>query len=62
MGRRAKYLVAELSSGEALIMHLGMTGRFTVPGKKPGKFHHEAGEAENTSCRLRHAGRGDRHF
>ena len=25
-------------------MHLGMTGRFTVSGKKPGKFHHEAGE------------------
>jgi formamidopyrimidine-DNA glycosylase len=46
MGRRAKYLVAELSSGEALIMHLGMTGRFTVSGKKPGKFHHEAGDAE----------------
>ncbi len=46
MGRRAKYLVAELSSGEALIMHLGMTGRFTVEGKKPGKFHHEAGAAE----------------
>lgn len=52
MGRRAKYLVAELSSGEALIMHLGMTGRFTVAerksgeGKKPGKFHHEAGAGE----------------
>jgi formamidopyrimidine-DNA glycosylase len=44
LGRRAKYLVGELSSGEALIMHLGMTGRFTVSGKKPGKFHHEAGE------------------
>lgn len=28
--RRAKYLVAVLSGGEALIMHLGMTGRFTV--------------------------------
>lgn len=44
LGRRAKYLVGELSSGEALIMHLGMTGRFTVSSKKPGKFHHEAGE------------------
>jgi formamidopyrimidine-DNA glycosylase len=44
LGRRAKYLVGELSSGEALIMHLGMTGRFTVSGKKPGRFHHEAGE------------------
>jgi formamidopyrimidine-DNA glycosylase len=28
--RRAKYLVASLSSGESLIMHLGMSGRFTV--------------------------------
>src|ERR1700754_5261454 len=45
LGRRAKYLVGELSTGEALIMHLGMTGRFTVEGRKrPGKFHHEAGE------------------
>jgi formamidopyrimidine-DNA glycosylase len=46
LGRRAKYLVGELSNGEALIMHLGMTGRFTVSGIKPGKFHHEAGEDE----------------
>ena len=46
MGRRAKYLVAELSNGEALIMHLGMTGRFTVSGKQPGDFHHKAGESE----------------
>lgn len=28
--RRAKYLLAELSSGEDLLMHLGMTGRFTI--------------------------------
>jgi formamidopyrimidine-DNA glycosylase len=28
--RRAKYLVAVLSGGDALVMHLGMTGRFTV--------------------------------
>jgi formamidopyrimidine-DNA glycosylase len=46
LGRRAKYLVGELSTGEALIMHLGMTGRFTVSGKKPGKFHLEVGEDE----------------
>ncbi len=30
LNRRAKYLIAELSSGEALVMHLGMTGRFTI--------------------------------
>ncbi len=31
--RRAKYLIARLSSGEALVMHLGMTGRFTIAAK-----------------------------
>ena len=30
LDRRAKYLVARLSTGEALLMHLGMTGRFHV--------------------------------
>jgi len=28
--RRAKYLVAELSTGDCLVMHLGMSGRFLV--------------------------------
>ena len=35
--RRAKYLVASLSSGETLVMHLGMTGRFTVAGGTEGR-------------------------
>jgi len=45
--RRAKYLLAELESGEHLLMHLGMSGRFTIhapEGKKhgrPGGFHHD---------------------
>lgn len=43
LARRAKYLVAELSGGEALIMHLGMTGRFTIGHHQPGVFHHPAG-------------------
>jgi len=30
LGRRAKYLMAQLSSGEMLVMHLGMSGRFTI--------------------------------
>ncbi len=30
LDRRAKYLVAQLDTGEALIMHLGMSGRFSV--------------------------------
>jgi len=42
MGRRAKYLLADLSSGDVLLMHLGMSGSFRV-GKDtaPGKYHHE---------------------
>ena len=30
LARRAKYLIAHLSTAEKLIMHLGMTGRFTI--------------------------------
>lgn len=47
LGRRAKYLVADLSSGEVLLMHLGMSGSFRV--EKSGKdhmharFHHPRG-------------------
>jgi formamidopyrimidine-DNA glycosylase len=46
--RRAKYLLAHLSGGEVLLMHLGMTGRFTVHAPKSGpervgKYMHETG-------------------
>src|SRR5918996_2151246 len=45
LGRRAKYLLADLSSGDVLIMHLGMSGSFRVHtnglAHAPGKFHHE---------------------
>lgn len=44
LGRRAKYLLADLSSGDVLLMHLGMSGSFRValPGHQhmPGEFHH----------------------
>lgn len=30
LDRRAKYLLARLGSGETLLMHLGMTGRFSI--------------------------------
>ena len=50
MGRRAKYLVAELESGEALIMHLGMSGSFRIElsegGEMPGVFHHPKTETK----------------
>ena len=41
--RRAKYLLADLSSGEVLVMHLGMSGSFRVldgdAENTPGEFH-----------------------
>src|SRR5690606_11135339 len=30
LGRRAKYLLAELDGGETLIVHLGMSGRMSI--------------------------------
>src|SRR5450756_936043 len=45
LGRRAKYLLADLSSGDVLMMHLGMSGSFRVDhdGTKGqiAKYHHE---------------------
>jgi formamidopyrimidine-DNA glycosylase len=42
--RRAKYLLADLSSGEVLVMHLGMSGRFRVEmgreADEPGGYYH----------------------
>jgi formamidopyrimidine-DNA glycosylase len=46
--RRAKYLIAPLSSGESWLVHLGMTGRFTLiaPGgvaQNLAEFYYETG-------------------
>lgn len=46
LARRGKYIIASLSEGEGLLMHLGMSGRFTIfPGhgkaSRLGKFHFE---------------------
>ncbi len=51
LGRRAKYLMAELDRGETLVMHLGMSGRFEIANSRkerpeghvrPGEFHYAA--------------------
>jgi formamidopyrimidine-DNA glycosylase len=41
LDRRAKYLLARLDDGEVLVMHLGMTGRFSINGaiKTPPPKH-----------------------
>lgn len=48
LGRRAKYLMADLNSGDVLLMHLGMSGSFRVlkpeGAAAPGKFHYPRSE------------------
>ena len=53
LGRRAKYLMADLTSGDVLLMHLGMSGSFRVLKEDdnkapshldPGHFHHPRNE------------------
>lgn len=39
--RRSKYILADLSSGETLLVHLGMSGRMLISGAMIGSFHHE---------------------
>jgi formamidopyrimidine-DNA glycosylase len=45
IGRRAKYLLLDLSSGDVLLMHLGMSGSFHVfhqqRQKAPGRYYRE---------------------
>ncbi len=38
--RRSKYILADLASGETLLIHLGMSGRMTVSGDPLGLFTH----------------------
>ena len=48
LGRRAKYLMADLETGDVLLMHLGMSGSFrvTLPEGEstPGEFHYPRSE------------------
>lgn len=37
--RRSKYILADLSTQETLIVHLGMSGRMGISGAVPGQFH-----------------------
>jgi formamidopyrimidine-DNA glycosylase len=45
LGRRGKYLLLDLSSGDVLMMHLGMSGSFHVfhggAEKNTARYHHE---------------------
>lgn len=39
--RRSKYILADLSTSESLLIHLGMSGRMLVSGTMLGEFHHD---------------------
>src|SRR3954468_14502122 len=51
LGRRAKYLMADLGSGDVLLMHLGMSGSFRVikgyGQKRPAQFYTPRGETRH---------------
>ncbi len=51
LDRRGKYLIAHLSSGESLIMHLGMSGRFTI---EAGAAHQPGVFSRAHDCNPRH--------
>lgn len=39
--RRSKYVLADLGSGETLLIHLGMSGRMLISGDPLGQFVHD---------------------
>ncbi len=44
LGRRSKYILAEIEGGETLLIHLGMSGRMLIEGAMVGEFAHHHGE------------------
>jgi formamidopyrimidine-DNA glycosylase len=58
--RRSKYILADLSSGETLLIHLGMSGRMLVSGDPLGQFAHDHPAAEKHDHVVLHMGNGAR--
>jgi formamidopyrimidine-DNA glycosylase len=63
LDRRAKYLLARLDDGEVLVMHLGMTGRFSIDhangeASAPGRFAHSLAGAPKHEHIVFHLGDG----
>ncbi len=58
--RRSKYIMADLSSGETLLVHLGMSGRMTVSGDPLGQFVHEHPSAQKHDHVVFHMANGAR--
>ena len=58
--RRSKYILADLSGGETLLIHLGMSGRMLVSGDPLGQFAHEHPQAEKHDHVVLHMDNGAR--
>lgn len=58
--RRSKYILVDLSSGETLIIHLGMSGRILISGDPLGQYHHTYPAPEKHDHVVFHLGNGAR--
>ncbi len=58
--RRSKYILADLASGESLLIHLGMSGRMLVSGDPLGRFVHSHPAPEKHDHVVLHMGNGAR--
>lgn len=58
--RRSKYILADLDSGETLLVHLGMSGRMLISGAQVGAFHHEHPAPQKHDHVVLHMGSGAR--
>ena len=52
--RRSKYILADLSSRESLLIHLGMSGRMLVSGRVLGEFHQDVGVTDDHPAPQKH--------
>jgi len=58
--RRSKYILADLASGESLLIHLGMSGRMLVSGDPLGQFVHSHPAPEKHDHVVLHMANGAR--
>jgi formamidopyrimidine-DNA glycosylase len=58
--RRSKYILADLSTGETLLIHLGMSGRMLVSGDPLGQFAHNHPAPEKHDHVVLHMNNGAR--
>lgn len=58
--RRSKYILADLGSGESLLIHLGMSGRMLISGDPLGQFVHDHPSPEKHDHVVLHMQNGTR--